>query len=805
MKNIALLLFGVSFCTSNFGIGPFTHSLSAQNSILVQLTDGGNGPVAYATVSLLTADSTFLTGGYSEEDGTLRLDHRLPDGTACLVEARHLDYGAMMTALTTGPGASVALTMTTAGQNLDEVIITATRPLIRREIDKLVFDVAGSSLAVGEDGMNVLQYVPGLWVDENGGLRLNGKSGILVMVNERVLRLSGATLASYLQAIPSEQIQSVEVIANPPARYEAEGVAGIVKLVMKRGYNQGWNATVGLSHYSSPRDGDNFQRNRANANLTAGVGRFSLTGLYAFDRSEQWQQSNGFREVAGERQDYGIFVTFLPEQSHNAQLGLDYELPGGGRLFGSWNGSWNSLDANLTNSSLVTSAGGQSGILTESRLGNTSTVNAYNLGFDRSSRDEKQQLTVLADAYLSSSDNADRLTNRYRDGEALTFREDFNQLGEGRIDVLSTQADYRYEVTEALELSVGTKVSAVRMDNQMDFNDLNREVRLDSLSNDYDYRERIGALYGNAAWTISDSWSMQTGLRFEQTRTRPGGGTGQDYGRLFPSVFVSYTASETHEFGLSYGSRIERPGYEAMNPYLVYVDPFLLQRGNPSLQPSYSHNFELSHLWNGNVSTSLTYTITDDVISDVELPTGDGARVVEQTTNLGRLSYWGLSSSATIRPVKWLRSVNSGQLFYSDYRVEDIARAAFSRRALAGQLMSRNTFTLPGGAWKAELSAIYLTPSVDGVYEQESNYLVNVALTRPFLGDRGRLKLKLNDAFNSYRPAGSASFEGFRSAYTARQNTRYLSLSLNFNLDRGKQFETRSGETSNQEELNRLQ
>lgn len=396
-------------------------ALLAQDSLRLYLRGAESQPVSYATVLLTAPEQDWLRGNYTDERGYASLP--LPTGAdSVTLTVSHLDFSADTLRLALGELARpLVRTLAPRAYLTEMVTVAATRPVITRRADRLVLPVAGTNLATGESAYSILNYAPGVRTDSYRGLTLNGRGDVLVIVDERVLRLRPEEVASYLAALPATAVQQVEVMVNPPAEYAAEGTGGVIRIVTDPAASRGWELNLGTYGQLSRLERDVYPSAGANVGLTGTRGKWSYRSLYVYDRTASSQRTTGVRGEPTERVDYAITLDQNPEVSHLASLGGALQLDDRRRIYLTLDQRWRNLDADIL--SLNRAVGPAGAVSAESRsdygeLQRTTELDGgYSFGSGRTQR------LLTANAYLSYADERARVDNFINPDETAAVAE----------------------------------------------------------------------------------------------------------------------------------------------------------------------------------------------------------------------------------------------------------------------------------------------------------------------------------------------------------------------------------------------
>ncbi|AHJ97488.1 outer membrane beta-barrel protein [Hymenobacter swuensis] len=740
----------------------------------------------YATVTLHRAtDSVVVKTEFSDAAGQFQLQP--PVIGRYLVSVSQLGYGrgwAGPLDVTAGPATPLAFRLVTGtATQLKEVTVTGQRPVFERLADRTIVNVEGSLLSAGNTTLDVLGRAPGMVLDANDNLMLRGKTGLLVLIDGKRVPLTGAELASMLQALPAEQIRSIELITNPPAKYDAQGGAGVISISLKKdqrqGFNGSTNAAYGRGRYGKFTSGLNLNYRRQ---------KLSLYSSYAYTDRQLFQELRFDRTYLQDGQPVR-FVTQRNDtrshiQSHTWRAGIEYSFTDRTTLGAVVSGLASRLPSLGRNYSELYDAQGQLTAQLEAR--NHRTLLTPNVAANLSLRHQFRKDSLGTPELTMDADLARYDLTRTLDLQSSNLLSSYytpsRLLGDqnGRLTIGSAKADYVRSLRHGLRLETGLKTSRVSSDNDVLFEREKDGVRqVDAgLTNRFRYEETISAAYVSLTRS-RPTLTLTAGLRGEHTATDGRQQIGSQefsrrYFQLFPSLRLTRTVTDHHEVGFSLSRRLDRPTYNQLNPFRSYVDPLSYRVGNPALWPQLSTQAELTHTFNHKFSTALSYTRTRRPILSVYLLDTDGL-VAATDVNLNSQDYWSLTFTAPLEPAPWWKLYASAEAFY--IRFQGSLEGAQLPQSQPGAILSAsNSFTLPHG-WSAELNGSYNSLERFGFQTVRAFGQVGAGVQKSF----GPTTVKLNatDIFyttplrvtSRYRPLT----ETFRSAQDSRVVTAALS------------------------------
>lgn len=770
--------------------------------------------VEFANVLLLSfPDSAYVKGTMSDEAGSFAFD-KISEGDYQLVISSvgfrtfHSPEFKVTAQNTTDLGKLNILKDIT---ELKAVTVSSQKPLVERKPDRLIFNVAGNVVSSGNTALELLTKAPGVFVDADGNVMLNGKSNVQVMINGKKSHLSGKQLKAMLNGLKSEQLATIEVITNPSAKYEAEGVGGILNLNLKQ-IDKGLTGAV----YGSYGQGD-FARFNGGGNLNYSAGKF---GVFA---NVDYSDSRYYRNVIQTR-DLGVedqMARFEQEARHNLRdrfpylrMGMDYRLDEN-NVFGLMINSFAYLQGE--DLSLNSAFSDQTGRPTVNIMGNNTAdknfqKHSMNLNYSRKMDSLGRSLSVDIDATRFDNESFNYFNS--------SFYDPVNQEQNGQIisrgdmpytvDILSAKIDYTHPFSASANLEAGLKASQVSSDNVVDYDSLiaqdwiNDELR----SNQFQYQERIGAAYVSFTKQYKKV-TLKAGLRAEYTMMEGYSvtldqRTENDYLKFFPSVFLTHKASADHVFSYSYSRRISRPKYMYLNPFVSFWDPYTAIEGNPYLNPEFTHALEASYIFKGKYSLSVAYTYTDQVISQVLKMSGDSPTTLISFDNLNSFNGVTASLSLPVSITKWWESSTSVEGMFRDFRSQQLLVNG-QNKGFAVYLNTTHTFLLPAGI-RAQLSGYYFSPYVKGVESVGAMFVASAGVHKNFMKDKLNVSLKLSDLFHSQRYISSYSNGTQEFDLRDSKDSRILKLSLNYQFSRGNKVKVRGRRRSgNAEEQGRVQ
>jgi iron complex outermembrane receptor protein len=758
--------------------------------------DNQNAPVGFTSVSIIRAkDSTVVLGTLSTEAGAYTFQH-IKSG-AYLVKADGVGYITTFSKPFTVDGSAAiitvpALKMATANHTLGTVSVTAAKPLIEHQTDRTVMNVAGSVLAAGNSAMDILARAPGVSIDKDDNISLKGKQGVTVMINDKLTYLSAEQLATLLKSTDGNSIQSIEIITNPSAKYDAAGNSGIINIKLKKNENEGTNgsivATGGFSAYTN----DN-----ATLTLNHKQGNLNVFGSFNHGDNENGRNLNIMRSVTDSgKSTYFNQYNYMKHDNHwnNYRLGADYDLSSKNTIGFILNGYFSSeQDDNRDNTYIGSLPGEVDSMQYTPGIFKQSYKNfALNLN-DRWKLDTAgQELAIDIDysKFNNNSLNSYVTTFLLADGATQHPMQYLQEQTPSTIDIHTEKADYTKPLTKTLKLEAGVKFSDVKTDNDLEAQTLQNGAYVNDTTrtNRFIYDEKIDAGYINLSKTYKNT-SVEAGLRAEYTQSR-GDLVTEDsvaerkYLNLFPSLFLNHTFSDKNELGFSYSRRIDRPSYEDLNPFIYYLDQYTYQKGNPFLKPQYTNNFELDYTYNKTINVSLSYAHTSDAITEIILTNVAQKATYQTNLNLQTEESYNFNINSPYTITKWWSGNAELNVFDLQFRSDSVSGGNLSDGQLAYQIKATQTFTFSG--FKAELFSQYNSAMVYSIYHLRPRYSTDIGISRSFDDKKLNVKFAVSDIFNTLTNNLSANYQSDDFTIHQKSQTRIARLTLTYNFGNSK-------------------
>lgn len=690
------------------------------------------------------------------------------------------------------------------GEILEEVVINATKRVIERKIDRLVFNVEKSIAATGGNGIDILKISPGVQV-QNGTIEILGKGASRVLINGRMSPLQGDDLMSFLSGLDASTIKKIEIITNPPANYEASGNGGLINIILKKGLQNSWKNATTLSYnqnkYSFTTLTNSFFYNKNkisfSANLNASKGYFENNeGLQIKYPTNFWDID--VRSKMGKDQFSGRFLMDYA-LSDKTTFGVQYLRT---------NNAPKDI-GNTTSSIFGTNKNLEKTLINKGTNENNAKNHTANIHI----------ITQLDSLGRSISFDADYFTfNSVRERDFVT--ESFSVKGglEGinsaainnsnqKIENFSSKLDVLLPLKK-INLSFGAKASFTNSySDVLYYNTISGAPVLDpNRSNKFNYKEGNLAAYISGNTNLNENLQMQFGLRLESSKTEGfSEGVNQkntnEYTKLFPTLYFSYTKNENNSFGLSYGRRINRPNFSHLNPFRYYINDRSYSVGNPFLQPTFSDNFEFSHSYKRKFSTSIFLNHTTDGYGIVF--TSDVANQTQIITreNYYRQYVYGVSENFSYTKIAWWQSQNNiGLLGYYTQFTKNFGSKPKNGMRLS--LSSNNTFSLSENT-KFEVNSWYSSKHSSGLFSVGQMFNLSLGLQHHFTKSNLKMSLLFNDVLDTASLNNYVStVNGIEQIYKQNESSRNFRISLSYDFG-DKKVKVKNRDFGNEDERRR--
>ncbi|RYY62090.1 MAG: TonB-dependent receptor [Chitinophagaceae bacterium] len=712
------------------------------------------------------------------------------------------------------------LIMAGTNASLDAVTITSKKPIVEVMADKTILNVEGTINAVGNDALELLRKSPGVMVDKDDNLSLAGKNGVQVFVDGKPSPLSGSDLANYLKTLQSAQIEAIELITNPSAKYEAAGNAGIINIRLKKNKTFGTNGSVNAGYNIGT-----FGKYNGGFSLNHRNSRINAFGNYNYSQGLNVNNMVSYREQADSIFDQKTQMRFRNKWTHNFKAGLDYFLNAKSTIGAMVNG-------NLSNNTMRTQGPMQiraEGDAQPSRIldaSNESKAERSNVNFNvnyRYAQTGGKVLNIDADYGFFDLSSNQYQPNFYYDvvaGQRVpAYANIYRMIAPTDIKIYSLKGDYEQDFIKG-KLGLGAKLAYVNTDNDFQrYNVLGSGDQLDAeRSNRFRYKENINAGYINYNRAFK-GFMVQAGLRVENTHSE-GNSTGskynsntgnfepydsslnRDYTDLFPSAAVTFNKNPMSQFGLTFSRRIDRPAYQDLNPFEFKLNDYTSMKGNTRLRPQYTNSFGVTHTYKYRLNTALNYSHVKDIFT--QLPdTTEKSKSFMSKSNLATQDIISLNISYPFQ-YKWYSFFANLNSYYSKYKADfGGGDRTVNLDVFAFNFYMQNSFKL-SKTLTAEISGFYTSPTIwQGTFKSIAMGSVDGGLLKTILKGKGTVKASVTDMFRLMRWKGESNFTGVTSIASGRWESRQFRINFNYRFGNTQVKASRQRKTGQEDESKR--
>jgi len=728
-----------------------------------KLATGNGEPIPFANVLLLTSrDTSLVKATLTKENGYYEVENVSPGSYTLRVSSTgYQTWNSPVFELTDLQKSRDfgTLVMKENPKELGEVIVRAEKPLYQQKPEGTIVNVENSILTKGSSALQVLERSPGIVINHrDNSIELNGKSGVMVMLNGKLMRMSMEQVINLLNGMSADDISTIELLTTPPASYDAEGSAGLINIVLKKNKKQGTNGAVSITAGYGYRE-----KGTGSINLSHNKKNLNLYGSYTFSHDRTYSNmyvasSQNMPFLGGDVFVTGWFTTNFVRNNHDATVGLDIKLNpkttiGGSITYNNSTTFGNTITHagyNVLPDSLLEFAGDNGGknrwnnlvnsvyIERSLRHGDKINVDVDYLYFNNNDRSHVQSTFINKHGMQAGTDEI--LFSPRQKGFANT-----------RIQVGVVKIDYTKQLSKTTKLETGIKSAYTQSSSISGIQSLLNGVwtSTEQTSNNIVMKEGIGAVYASVNSQLNPSTNLVAGVRYEYSSTNmdnsKSGATiaNRKLGSLFPSVFFSEQLNDNSELQLSYTKRIGRPSYNDLASYVGYSDPTAVYTGNPFLKPTITHNIKLGYNYK-SYSFSLLFSRDKNGISRYQLtesPAKDMLFISPQNlvwqntitfqTNLPwKVNYW------------W--TMNYGFVGgFRQYKV-DYTKEPFEKTWFGYSFNFSQAFKLPG-RYSAEFSGVYHSRSYDGTKTVKGFGVLNAGVKKELKKNGGSFQLSVSD------------------------------------------------------------
>ncbi len=776
-----------------------THVFS-QVSISGKITDEAGAPMSFSNVAIYQTDSTLATGAVTDNAGTFKVS--VQPGTYYL-KVTFISFEDLIVPTIRATGASVdvgTLVMKTSKAILDEVVVQGEKSSMELSLDKRVFNVGKDLANTGGTAADILSYVPSVSVDPEGGIKLRGSDNVRILIDGKPSGLVSFNGAGGLQQLQGSMIERVEVITNPSARYEAEGMAGVINIILKKDRNQGFNAALDMITGYPTNLGAaanlNYRKNKINFFIN-----YTIAYRVQPGRGSQYQER------------YSGDTTFYLRQTNEATItGFNNNIRGGLDIF------FNEKSV-LTASYLfrrsdvnrITDIVYKDYLFNESNMTDlitrrqdeqeTEPNSEYSLIYKRSFATKGHDLIAEAKLLDNWESSDQTFTQNYfnpdmsADASRNLLQKSLNDESEKQ---LLFQLDYIKPLGKEGKLETGVRTSFRTMVNDYLVTQQKQDgtfEALPGLDNIFYYDENIHAAYGILG-NKNGKFAYQAGLRAEWTDVKTTLEKTQEvnprkYSNLFPSAHLTYDLPSDNDLQLSYSRRVRRPFYNDLSPFMTFSDSRNYFAGNPNLNPEFSDVFEIGHIKyfeKGSLTSSIYARNTVDKIERIRVVDEKG-NAVTLPQNLTSEKAYGVEFTSQMSPVKWWKVDFNFNFFHADIDGSNIV-STYKASTYSWFARQSSRFSLPKG-YDLQLRTNYEAPQKTAQGKRKAMAYADFALSKEIFKGRGNLNFNVLDIFNSRRVRSITTGENFYTSGNFQGRRRQFNLTISYRINQSKPAKAR--------------
>jgi len=780
--------------------------------------DESGTPLNGSTVSLIkAADSSTIKLAVTKANGSYNFSGIKEGNYRVLVS--HVGYKPAFSPKFSFSSSDVAvseLRLSKLPGSLANVTVTAKKPMVEVKADKTILNVEGTINAVGSNALELLRKSPGVLLDKDDNISLAGKNGVQIYIDGRSTPLSGQDLANYLKTLQSSQIEAIELITNPSAKYDAAGNAGIINIKLVRNKSLGTNGSVNAGWNIAT-----YAKYNAGASLNYRNKNINIFSTYSFSYTPNEQNLTIRRTVLDSLFDQQNTI-LDKRRAHNFKVGADYFINKKNTIGVMVNGIFADPTSNGNGKTYISNrtTNAIDRILIADNSTDMKRHNA-NINLNYNYTNPKGTNLVLNADHGSYDLNSDQLQGNYyynSTGQVNLTNVIYHILSPSQININSIKGDYEENFMKG-KLGFGAKSAWVKTDN--DFQRYNVYASGEDLdkdrSNHFIYKENINAGYVNynrqykkfmiqgglrVENTISEG--VSNGLKFNSSNYEPSiSSFKRSYTDLFPSVAITFNKNPKEPWSISYSRRIDRPAYQDLNPFEFKLDEYTFMKGNINLRPQYTNSFGITRTCKYRITTTLNYSHVKDLFTMI-IDTTEKSKAIASKKNLATQDIMNFNVSYPFQYKSYGLFTNISTN-YSKYKADFGEGRKVDLNAFGFNFFAQNSLKF-AKTWTAELSGFYNAPTIYmGNFKGKSIYNVDAGLSKQVMKGKAVIKTSVSDVLHSMKFRATSDFAGQETKFTYRQESRQFKLSFNYRFGSNTVKAARQRTSGAEDELKRVQ
>ncbi len=672
--------------------------------------------------------------------------------------------------------------------NLDEVIIQTKKPTIKRKIDRLEFNVENTILATN-NAWEIIKKTPEVLVS-GSDISIRGSNSILVTINDKKIYLTGEELKNLLESTNGDDVKTIEVITNPPAKYDAQG-SSVLNIKLKKNLKLGYKSSVRTSYVQST-----YPKFVASTSQYYKSKKLSVFGNYSFGAGTYIRFGEDVVVYQEQKQTWKSIMNRKDKSlSQNTyRLNFDYEIDSLNTISFGTDG--------LTSLKNTAQYNVPTLILNENNLNisNYTTFNnrqtpqknsSYNLAFEHKFTDKKT-LNLSADYTNYNYFEKQDIDTKFNFAGTPEYSERFVSDNKQFINLFSSQIDFRSEKDKS-NFESGIKFGNVKAITNLIFQEEESNILVDkpNKSNDFNYDETILAGYASFSKELK-KWELKAGLRAEYTNLKgisinPKEENIQDYLKFFPTLYAMYKPSESNEIGISYGKRISRPNYSWLNPSKSYYNKFSYFIGDANLKPTIFHNISLLYTLKSKYNFDLYYRNEKNPSIEISFQDPTTNTLVYNFTNIEKDEAFGLDFSCNLNPKTWWTIGLNTTFMFTEDTFQGIDNRIYKNNVIGFNSSVNQQFNFnKSKSFTGEINFSYNSPSVQGTFDISESSSLQLGCLKKLFDEKFSIGLLLSDIYRGEKQKVSTNYANQNNYFLDYRDNQSFRINLKYNFGNQK-------------------